>query len=215
MRVVDKPAPRTAGPISFQKQLNRRGYAIFDVNEKRFEGFNDRPAVHTKTRRISTPDFSRGLGHRYEITPVVNSAIYSPNHSQILTDTSKPTLSFTKSPPRKPLNNPVLVDSAYYKVSFSQIDKDQPFVDLSKSLPRPNDTHFPSFMIRNTSRHGLDIITEKSLETNYFSNGKFFEYESDFGKSCPNSPKRFSPSRNGSMSMATSPIKNRNISLQL
>ncbi|CAG9330805.1 unnamed protein product [Blepharisma stoltei] len=207
-RVVDKPGPKTAGPISFGKQLKRQGINVFDVNEKRFESFNDKPLIHTKTRRVSTPNFNLQSGHRYLIREVLNSAIYSPKHSSVWVDTTKPILNFSKSPERKTLSNPCWVDSNYYKLNFTQVDKDVPVVDIGKNLSRPNDPHFPAFMIRNTSRNGLNMMTEKSLELNHHSSSHFFDYQSDF-KSCPNSPKR-SPMRSQSSSSAfNSPNKQR------
>ncbi|CAG9316152.1 unnamed protein product [Blepharisma stoltei] len=213
-RIVDKPLPKTAGPIDFGKQLKRDRKNLFDVNEKRFEIFNDKPSIFSKTKRIATPNFNLQIGHNYPIREVLNSAIYSPKHSMVWTDTSKPILNFAKYPQRKTLSNPCLVDSAYYTVNFSQIDKDQPVVDLTKSLSRPIDPHFPSFMIKSTGRNGLNMMTEKSLESNYYSTGQFFDRESDF-KSCPNSPKRFSPMRSQSSASAVSPQKQRSSSIQM
>ncbi|OMJ67200.1 hypothetical protein SteCoe_35708 [Stentor coeruleus] len=182
-RITDKLNRKPPTAHLFQLQLPRPGLETLapQVNEKRFESTKPMPSIFSKSLKVNSPNFSIGTGHNLVLPETKNSRIYNPNYESIWKNTTRPLLEFEKYPERKP-NVFQVTDLDYNKKSFKQIDKSVPGVYFEKSTSRPTSQTLPAFMLRTTSRFGLNQITEKTLQHNHFSESQFFDRVSVFSK---------------------------------
>ena len=79
LRIVEKMNQRVPSAHLFKLQLSRQGLEKLapDVNEKRFESTQPIPAIFSKSRKITSPDFSLGSGHNLSLPETQNSTIYN------------------------------------------------------------------------------------------------------------------------------------------
>lgn len=159
-QLVNKPGPKTQLPLEFSKQLPRT-FHYNEASEQRFSAFNDKPAVFSKIKRVSTPDFSRGNGHALPLKLCENSSNY-----KLSTNVPK-TVNFSKFRARKPLVLDCMNDLVYDQVSHALTEKASPTFSIKKRLNV--ESSLPRHMLVSGSRTSLGTVTGATLRQNCYS----------------------------------------------
>lgn len=147
-------------------------------------------SVSTPTlRKIRTPDLSKTLGRTQGLfDKVCSTPSYSPRFEIVTQDQSKSHVIFNKQSPRPTMELLNLHDLIPRKLDFKQIEKRVSVPDLGKVPSRPSNKYLPSFMLviyiqKNSSRFGLNLISDKALEMNNFAKAEFMTVVSSFTNS--------------------------------
>ncbi|CAG9323795.1 unnamed protein product [Blepharisma stoltei] len=164
----EKPRSKIKGAISLEKQLPRPSIVKMtsDVNEKRFEAYEDMPNVCGKYRRVSTPDIGKARARdskflQEEVFPTYNSSY------KLISDDLGKVASFEKYSPRKPILLSHLTNMHGYKVNYGMVEKRVRSPDFKRTGSRPDSASpLPLYMKQMNSRASLNILNEKMLEMN-------------------------------------------------
>lgn len=181
--------PLRDAPEPFSKQLPRPPFTAQStpVNDKRFEGLLETPAISTKAKRVVSPDLHKNLARNY--WKFLDSRLcpeYKPDFEYVRPRLSR-NIDFQKSMGRKYLtrshsSNPDL--ELHDPASYSQVRPKVRIPDFQKSTSRPatQTGPLPVFMLQTSSRLGLTVPNEKALQMNNYSEAGFFVRQSDFGQ---------------------------------
>eukprot|EP00347_Sterkiella_histriomuscorum_P015307 403357518 len=161
-------------------------------HDKRFEPYNYFPGIYSKTATQPVISFTKTLPRDDKLQKVnLTPSNYTVNFEFLMPKLSKQLIPFQKIPERKPIDNinkAVTNDSTVYDnidkyyQRFSQFKK-VPSIDLQKQYKRGSDSpesKLPAFMEGVHDRISLNTISQKMLETNYFSEGHFQSVVSSF-----------------------------------
>jgi len=180
LRLVNFPSQKLKLPMDFNKQLERPGVPLGNVHESRFDSKKDYPSIYSNNRRVTTPNFSKGFGHKFEFPEVMNSAMYSPDYDKVFKNTTKPILEFSKYTTRQPIEHSNVNDLVYDRINYSVKEKRHSVIDMNRGLSRPSTTELPTFMSRNHSRAALNTISDKTLALNSYQTADLGKVTSEF-----------------------------------
>lgn len=137
-----------------------------DVNEKRFESYEDMPSVSGKYKRVSTPDMTKYRPRDYKYLQEEVFPTYNSSYKLVSDDLGKVS-NFDKYSPRKPILLSHLTNMYGYQVNYGMVERRVSSPDFKKTGARPESASpLPLYMQKINSRASLNMLNEKMLEMN-------------------------------------------------
>lgn len=150
----------------FKRQLPRKTM-IGSVNDHRFACYQETPAISTKFKRISAPNFPKQRKRPQLFVNCPSLLLsYEPKYSQVELDLGKNGLDMGKNSGRVPLILTNMTDLQYRRPQSEE--KQVRSVHMSKTLSRPdlNESSLPAYMRRVHSRLGVTCLIDKAFIMN-------------------------------------------------
>ncbi|CAG9314749.1 unnamed protein product [Blepharisma stoltei] len=166
--IPERPRTKLKGAIPLDKQLPRPSIVKMtnDVNEKRFEHYEDMPVVLGKYKRVSTPDIAKSKPRDDKFLHEDVFPTYDTSYKLVSDDLGK-VANFDKYSPRKPILLSHLTNMHGYKVNYGMVERRVSSPDFKKVGSRPESASpLPIYMQKINSRASLNILSEKMLEMN-------------------------------------------------
>ena len=153
----EKVSKHIPSPVSFEKQLPKLTKKAISTTPDPYDG--------EKPKKCVTPNISKYLARNYSYLPKNRvAACYEPSYKLVENNLGRAP-SFEKYTSREPIVIEHLVNSRVYQPNYAIIEKRRSSPDLSKGK-KPS--LFPEFMTTNSSRIGLNMLSEKMLQMNMF-----------------------------------------------